>query len=84
MIEIYLLEQLAAVAEHGTLLKAAEALYLSQPALSRSMKKVVEYTGEEVAVVTYWQVGEFLSDGDYRVSIFADGSMIGSRTFSFN
>lgn len=40
MIEIYLLEQLAAVAEHGTLLKAAEALYLSQPALSRSMKKL--------------------------------------------
>ena len=40
MIEIYLLEQLAAVAEHGTLLKAAEVLYLSQPALSRSMKKL--------------------------------------------
>ena len=45
MIEIYLLEQLAAVAEHGTLLKAAEALYLSQPALSRSMKKLETQLG---------------------------------------
>ena len=45
MIEIYLLEQLTAVAEHGTLLKAAQALYLSQPALSRSMKKLEAQLG---------------------------------------
>lgn len=51
--------------------------------LEYSMKKVVEYSGEELSVQTYWQVGEFLSDGEYRVSIFADGNMIGSRTFSF-
>ena len=42
MIEIYLLEQLAAVAKYGTLLKASEELHLSQPALSRSMKKLEE------------------------------------------
>ncbi len=46
-----------------------------------SMKKVVEYTGEETAVTTYWTVSEFLSAGDYRVSIFADGNMIGTKTF---
>lgn len=40
MIEIYLLEQLAAVARHGTLSKAAQELHISQPALSRSMKKL--------------------------------------------
>ena len=49
-----------------------------------SMKKNVEYTGEETPVTTYWNVGEYLSAGSYVVSIFADGSMIGSRTFSFN
>ena len=49
-----------------------------------SMKKVIEYSGEETPVVVYWQVGEFLEAGDYIVSIFADGNMIGSRTFSFN
>jgi hypothetical protein len=51
--------------------------------LEYSMKKVVEYTGEEVNVQTYWQVSEFLEAGQYRVSIFADGNMIGSRVFSF-
>lgn len=51
--------------------------------LEYSMKKMVEYTGEEMSVLTYWQVGEFLPEGEYRVSIFADGNMIGTRTFSF-
>ncbi len=45
MIEIYLLEQLTAFAEHGTLSKAAESLHISQPALSRSMKKIEEELG---------------------------------------
>ena len=48
-----------------------------------SMKKSVEYTGEEVSVSTYWNVAEFLSAGNYNVSIFADGNMIGSQTFNF-
>ena len=52
--------------------------------LECSMKKVIEYTGEETPVVTYWNVSQMLEAGDYRVSIFADGNMIGSRTFSFN
>ena len=40
MIEMYLLEALAAVDECGTLSAAAEKLRISQPALSRSMKKL--------------------------------------------
>ncbi len=51
--------------------------------LDFSMKKVVEYTGEETPVTTYWPVTEFLSAGEYRISIFSDGHMIGSSTFSF-
>ena len=51
--------------------------------LECSMKKVIEYTGEETPVTTYWNVSQMLEAGDYRVSIFADGNMIGSRTFSF-
>ena len=51
--------------------------------LEYSMKKVVEYTGEEMNVQTYWQVSEFLEAGQYRVSIFADGNMIGTKTFTF-
>lgn len=52
--------------------------------LEYSMKKAIEYTGEETQVTTYWNVSEFLSDGKYTVSIFADGHMIGSRSFSFD
>lgn len=52
--------------------------------LECTMRKVVEYSGEETAVVTYWNVSQMLEGGDYRVSIFVDGNMIGSRTFSFN
>lgn len=66
----------------GEVLKAGTFAYENKH-LDFSMKKVVEYTGEETNVTTYWQVAEFLSAGDYRVSIFADGNMIGTRTFSF-
>lgn len=45
MIEIYLLEQLSAFAKTGTLSRAAEELHISQPAMSRSMKKLEEAFG---------------------------------------
>lgn len=45
MIELYLLEQLDAFARNGTLSKAAEELHITQPALTRSMKKLEEEKG---------------------------------------
>ena len=51
--------------------------------LECSMKKAIEYTGEETPVTLYWPVTQMLEAGQYRVSIFADGNMIGSRTFNF-
>lgn len=51
--------------------------------LECSAKKTIEYTGEETLVTVFWNVSQMLEAGDYRVSIFADGNMIGSRTFSF-
>ena len=48
-----------------------------------SARKVVEYTGEETNVSVFWPVTQMLEKGQYRVSIFADGHMIGSRTFNF-
>ena len=48
-----------------------------------SMKKSIEYTGNETPVTMYWNVNEVLSNGTYNVSIFADGNMIGSRNFNF-
>ncbi len=45
MLELYLLRQLAAFKEYGTLSEAAERLYLSQPALSRNMRKLEDEIG---------------------------------------
>lgn len=42
MLELSQLEQLAAVAQYGTLSKAAEALNTSQPVLSRTMRRLEE------------------------------------------
>ena len=47
-----------------------------------SMKKLIEYEGEEVAVTMYWDIEEFLSAGTYRVDIFADGNLIGRSNFT--
>ena len=51
--------------------------------LQYSMKKAVEYNGNETSVVMDWDVNEFLAEGTYHVSVFADGNMIGSRSFTF-
>lgn len=50
MIELYELRQFAAFAECGTLSEAAEKLHLSQPALSRNMKKLEEDLGVSLFV----------------------------------
>jgi len=50
--------------------------------LNYSIKKYIEYNGEEQAIVVYWHVEEFLYAGNYRVDIFADGSLIGSQGFT--
>ena len=48
MIENYLWEQLAAFAKYHTLSEAAKNLYVTQPALSRSMKKLEQIIGVEL------------------------------------
>ena len=50
--------------------------------LSYSIKKYIEYTGEEQTVTVYWDVEEYLPAGTYNVYIFADGAMIGQQSFS--
>jgi len=48
---------------------------------SYSMKRMIEYDGEEIPVVMYWDIEEFLSPGTYRVDLFADGNLIGKKSF---
>jgi len=50
--------------------------------ITYSIKKYIEYTGEEQSVTVYWNVEEFLPSGTYNVYIFTDGNMIGQNSFT--
>lgn len=45
-----------------------------------SMKKNIEYGGEETPVTLYWNRNETLEPGTYYFEVYADGSKIGSTT----
>ena len=67
----------------GSVLSAGGSFPYENRNLAYSMKKTIDYTGNETPVTTYWSVKEFLGEGTYNVSIFADGNMIGARNFTF-
>lgn len=50
--------------------------------LNYSIKKYIEYNGEEQNISLFWDVEEFLYAGSYRVDIFEGGNLIGSQKFS--
>ena len=52
--------------------------------LPYSIKKYIEYTGEEQSVNLFWDVEEYLYAGDYRIDIFSDGVLIGTQHFTLN
>lgn len=60
---------------------AANTFTYENRELAYSIKKYIEYTGEEQNVTVYWDVEEYLYAGNYRVNIFAEGTMIGSAQF---
>ena len=66
----------------GSLLGNAGSFSYENRTLQCSIKKAVEYGGQETPVTLYWNVDQALVGGTYQVSIFADGHMIGSRSFS--
>lgn len=49
--------------------------------INYSSRKLIEYDGEEMNLCIYWPVEEYLYPGNYRVDIFADNYLIGSRSF---
>ncbi len=67
----------------GSLLNGAGSFSYENRTLQYSMKRSVEYNGEETPVTLFWNVSQALVAGTYQVSIFTDGNMIGSRSFAF-
>ena len=52
--------------------------------LTYSIKKYIEYNGEEQNVNVFWDVEEFLYAGNYRLDIFERGNLIGSQKFTLD
>lgn len=50
--------------------------------LQYSIRKYIEYTGEEQNVTVYWDIEEFLGAGTYQVFLFSEGKLIGSQEFA--
>ena len=63
---------------------AAKTFAYENTRLNYSIKKIIEYTGEEQGVTVYWDVEEFLPAGTYTVYVFAGGVMIGEKSFSLD
>lgn len=67
----------------GAVLQGGGSFNYENRNMQCSMKKSIEYGGQETSVVTYRPIGESLDGGTYLVSIFEGGNMIGSRSFTF-
>ena len=66
----------------GALLSGGGSFNYENRTLPCTMKRSVEYNGNETPVTLFYNIGQALEGGTYRVSIFADGNMIGSRSFT--
>ena len=87
MIELYELRQFAAFADCGTLSEAAEILHLSQPALSRSMKKIEEEIGVSLFIRRKNRL-ELNENGAYVVElakkVLADADALAGKAQAFD
>lgn len=66
----------------GAVLNGGGSFSYEGKTLNATMKKSVEYGGKELQLTLYSDVTQSLVEGSYRVSVFADGKMIGSRSFT--
>ena len=67
----------------GEVLNGGGTFAFENRQLEYSIRKDIEYNGEETPVTVYWDVNEMLIAGQYRVQIFADGKNIGGGSISF-
>ena len=67
----------------GEVLNGGGSFSYEDRQLAYTMKRSIDYSGEETPVSASWIINETLPDGSYNVSIFVDGNMIGSRNFTF-
>lgn len=64
----------------GSVLGGGGTFSYENRSLECSMKRNVEYGGNETPVTLYYTINQALQAGTYTVSVFADGNMIGSKS----
>ncbi len=67
---------------NNEVINAAGSFNYENRSLQYSATKVIEYSGQELAVTLYIPADEYLSKGRYTAYIFCDGQMIGSGSLS--
>jgi chromosome segregation ATPase len=71
--------------DDDVLIKSPENLFTYEnKQINYSAKRTIEYTGEESRLSIYWKMEEFLLPGNYHVDIFADGNLIGRKSFKLD
>jgi len=60
---------------------SANTFWYENRDIQYSVKRVIEYGGEETPVTMYWDIQEYLMPGTYKTDLFADGNLIGSFSF---
>ena len=61
--------------------KSTDTFHFENRDIIYSARKNFEYSGEETSQSLYWAVEETLWKGFYRVDIFIDGHLVGSKEF---
>lgn len=67
----------------NTVLAHAGNMTYENRSIQYTAKKSLEYSGQEIPVTLFCKTNETLIAGTYRVSIFCDGNIIGSGSFTF-
>lgn len=68
----------------NTTLGASGSMSYENRQIQYSARKTIEYSGQDTPISIFCKANETLIAGAYKVSVFCDGNMIGSRTFNFN
>lgn len=64
------------------LIKSEDQLFSFEGSeINYSLCREIEYAGEDTPVTLYWVVEEYLHEGTYRADFFADGFLIGQKSF---
>lgn len=69
---------------NGDVLDGGGSFEYENRTIKASARNTIEYTGEQTTVRAYWSGSDMLSAGEYVVSIFADGNLIGMARFNMD